>query len=84
MLIVVRGQVKHDGRTYVSGEALPKIDRKDEIRLLDLGVCIEGGTPEPIKELPQEPPQDPPVDPILGSAGLNLDFNPDDSIKGKA
>ncbi len=80
MLIVIKGHVKHDGRNYVSGEALPKMPRKDEIRLLDLGVCIEGGTPEVDQELPHGQIQDPPTD----TNGLNLDFDPDDAIKGKA
>ena len=74
MLIVNKGCVTHDGTIYHKGEALPEMKGPHQLRLLDLGVCIEGDAPK-IEEAEKEVSNSP--------DGLNLDFNPEDAIQDK-
>jgi hypothetical protein len=78
MLIITKGCISHNGLVYKKGEVLPEMPRADELRLLDLGVCIEGAAPKAIT--PQETQSG---EPTKTSNDLNLDFNPEDTIVGK-
>jgi hypothetical protein len=94
MLIVIKGTVKHDNEVYGRGSMLPKMPRPHELRLLDLGVCIEGGQAEAaIASIPKET-SIPPGTTDLGvnldtppegnDLGVNLDFDPNDAIQEKS
>ena len=71
MLIIKKGCISHDGIVYRQGQALPEMAKADQMRLLDLGVCVEGGAPTVVQETPQ------------ASSDLNINFSAEDAVKGK-
>lgn len=93
MLIVKKGWVTHNSVTYGRGQALPRMKKAEELRLLDLGTCFEGDIPKLDKE-ESSPPVDPSVEKEANgaegegnppnNAGLNLNFDPSENIKAKA
>ena len=93
MLIVQNGWVTHNGISYGRGQALPKMKRPEELRLLDLGTCYEGDIPilAPTVEKETPPPIEDKEEETMGKeeeisgsgADINLNFDPDENIKPK-
>lgn len=86
MLIVQKGWITHNGVTYGRGQALPKMAKKEELRLLDLGVCIEGNIPrfEKVMQQEDESHDGEEVATQAEGEGVNLSFDPGEAIKSKS
>lgn len=89
MLIVQRGWITHNGITYGRGQALPKMKRPEELRLIDLEVCIEGDIAilAPVveeKEQTQIDKKEDEEEVIIPPSDVNLSFDPNENIKTKA
>lgn len=83
MLEVVEGKVTHDGVAYIVGEVIEGLSEADEQRLIGLKVCraVEGCAPEATKK--DENGDAEAENPAADNAGLNLDVDPGELIKGK-
>jgi len=89
MLIIQKGYVKHRGVLFGPGQVLPEMPKKEEQRLLDLGVCFEGDIPRLEKVAEEEVEHPTKATEVVEeeyqtpNAGIDLSFNPDDVIKTK-
>lgn len=83
LLEVISGKVTHDGVTYIESEVLDVPNATDAQRLIGVGACraVEGYAPKAPET--DEKGDAEAENPAADNAGLNLDVDPGELIKGK-
>jgi hypothetical protein len=91
MLIVQRGEVKHNGEHFTKNHVLPDMPPKEAKRLIKLGVVVDWNPQSAV--LPEahfQPKLATAADKMEGEPNtpgqvgepIHINFNPDDAIKG--